>query len=103
MENRIVDIEFTKPLNSFLAGLGYTHIYSIGVDDEDCSPETDNKAVYWLEPLKPGDSRIEDTDADCVAWEILSKDVLDMTDGHDNTVFMIKVPVEDLKLYEIDK
>ena len=102
MANEIMDVEFTKSLNSFLASQGYTNIMSFGVDDSDSVPGTDDKAVYWLEPLKPGDSRMQDSDDDYLVEDILSSDVLEMADGQDNTIFMIKVPAEDMKLYESD-
>ena len=99
MQDEIIDVEFTAPLNSFLAAKGYTHIYSIGVDDTECSTENDEKAVYWLEPLKPGDGRIADNDPDYYVADINNDEVIDMANGEDNTVFMIKVPAEDLELF----
>ncbi|MDB5276139.1 MAG: hypothetical protein JWR61_1094 [Ferruginibacter sp.] len=103
MENEIMNVEFTEPLNRFLAGNGYTHVLSLGADDSDCKTDTDDKVVYWLEPLKPQDDRIKEADCDYPVTPILDSEVFEMAEGQDNTVFMIKVPAEDLKLYESDK
>jgi hypothetical protein len=103
MEMEMMDVEFTNSLNSFLAGKGYTHLFSAGVDDTDCHPDKDDKGVYWLEPLKAEDPRILDKDPDYAVAEIFSSEVLEMANGQDNVIFMIKVPTEHLKLYETDK
>ena len=103
MENEIIDVAFTESLNRFLAGKGYTHIFSHGVDDSHCKPDSDDKVVYLLEPLKPNDARIQEADYDYPVAPIVDSEVFEMSEGQDNTVFMIKVPADDLKLYESDK
>lgn len=103
MKDEIIDVAFTKSLNDFLTKTGYTHIFSLGVDDADVSPDSDDKVVYWLQPLKPGDSRIANDDTSFMVSEIKSDDIIDMATGQDNTIFMIRVPVEDMDTYLKDR
>ena len=52
MKDETIDVPFTKSLNDFLVEAGYTHIYSLGADDTESKTGTDEKVVYWVQPLK---------------------------------------------------
>ena len=99
MTDDYVAVELTGPLHKFLTDRGYTHIISLGIDDaSDEAPES-GKHCCWLEPLMPGDDRINDNDDDYIVEEINSSGVLDMVAGENAIQFMIKVPQLDMEDY----
>ena len=103
MKDEIMDVEFTNYVKDFLFQLGYTHILSLGVDDTESASFTKDKNICWLTPLLPGDSRIDDHDPDYIIAEIQSDEVIEMATGKDNTLFMIRVPVEDMNTFLKDR
>ena len=82
-----VGIEFKENVRQFLASNGYTHILSIGIDTMD-------ENIYWLEPLKQTDPRLQFEETDLVISAINSLDVEDIILGAEPITFKIKIPVE---------
>ena len=100
MKDEIMEVEFSKELNDFLKGCGYTHILSVGIADTFGElKEAKGKDPYWLLPLKAADKRIHENLDDNIIEEINSPDVLDMAAGDDNILFLIKLPVAEMNLF----
>lgn len=82
-----IGIEFKENVRQFLMSKGYTHIVSHGIEAQD-------ENIYWLEPVKETDPRLQFEEADQITAAIDSMDVSDMVLGADPITFKIKIPTE---------
>lgn len=103
MKDETIDVEFTKSLHDFLSANGYTHMFYKGVDSSESAADTHDKFVYWLEPLKSCDTRIAEDAPDFMVAEIQSDDIIKMANSQGDSVYMIKIPIEDMNTYLKDR
>lgn len=100
MNDENMDAVFNRPLRDFLESRGYSHIISVGVDITDqldtAQKETD---IFWLEPIKPDDPRLNYEEAEHLIQAINDSDVFDMAGGVDAISFMVKIPVVEYNDY----
>ena len=98
--------ELTPKLYAYLQQLGYTHLLSQGVlppRTERSLEETqhdEEEGDFMLIPLRPGDQRISNPEAEQPVYALDSEAVQDMLQGDVFLQFLVEMPVEEYAVFQ---